>query len=229
MTVQNARSRLESIEKQLTDLSALKSTGLPNTTSQDIVSLTRGGHLECVWWEFRQPNKHSEPINKPLVDEIMDFPEIIYRNNNYVANLYATANNENKNVIFIQQFYIPKQYYNIFSILFNVIIILYILEWKGWIKVNLRRVELNWLSWIEFDGLNWIELNWNVLSCVGLDWVGLGWVESNWIEKGGIRPHFGWVDWIELELLFENSNGNKVTVIVVVRFILVGLKNLLPN
>ena len=40
----------------------------------------------------------------------MDFPDIIYRNNNYVENLHATGNNENKNMIFIQQFYIPKQY-----------------------------------------------------------------------------------------------------------------------
>ena len=30
--VQNARSRLESIEEQLTELSALKGTDLPNTT-----------------------------------------------------------------------------------------------------------------------------------------------------------------------------------------------------
>ena len=38
----------------------------------------------------------------------MDFPDIIYRDNNYVENLHATGNNENKNIIFIQQFYIPK-------------------------------------------------------------------------------------------------------------------------
>ena len=47
--------------------------------------------------------------NKPLVDQIMYFPGIIYRNNNYVENLHATGNNENKNIIFIQQFYVPKQ------------------------------------------------------------------------------------------------------------------------
>ena len=51
----------------------------------------------------------SEPIDEPLVDEIMDFPDNIYRNNNYVKNLHATGNNENKNVIFIQQFYMSKQ------------------------------------------------------------------------------------------------------------------------
>ena len=67
------------------------------------------GHLECVLWEFRQPNIHSEPINKPLVDELVDFPDIIYRNTNYVENLLATGINENKNTIFIRQFYIPKQ------------------------------------------------------------------------------------------------------------------------
>ena len=39
----------------------------------------------------------------------MDFPDIIFRNNNYVENLHAMGNNENKNIIFIQQFYIPKQ------------------------------------------------------------------------------------------------------------------------
>ena len=44
-----------------------------------------------------------------IVDEIKDFPDIIYRNNNYVKNLHATGNNENKNIMFIQQFYIPKQ------------------------------------------------------------------------------------------------------------------------
>ena len=27
----------------------------------------------------------------------MDFPDIIYRNNNYVENLHAAGNNENKN------------------------------------------------------------------------------------------------------------------------------------
>ena len=69
-----------------------------------------GGHLECVLWEFRQPNTHSEPINKPLVDEIMDFPDIIYRNNNYVENLHATGNNENKNIISKQHFNKSKQY-----------------------------------------------------------------------------------------------------------------------
>ena len=39
----------------------------------------------------------------------MDFPDIIYRNNNYVENLHATGNNENKNIIFTQNFYIVKQ------------------------------------------------------------------------------------------------------------------------
>ena len=73
------------------------------------VPLTMDRHLECVSWEFRQPNTNFEPINEPLVDEIMDFVDIIYRNNNYVENLHATGNNENKNIIFIQQFYIPKQ------------------------------------------------------------------------------------------------------------------------
>ena len=38
----------------------------------------------------------------------MDFPDIICRNNNYVKILHATGNNENKNINFIQQFYIPK-------------------------------------------------------------------------------------------------------------------------
>ena len=42
----------------------------------------------------------------------MDFPDIIYRNNNYVENLHAAGNNENKYMIFIQQFYIPKQICN---------------------------------------------------------------------------------------------------------------------
>ena len=109
MSVQNARSRLERIEDQLTDLSALKSTdyyGKLPTTSQGKVPLTTGGYLECVLWEFRQPHTHSGPI----VDEIMDFPGIIYRNNNYVENLRATGNNENKSIIFIQQFYISKQH-----------------------------------------------------------------------------------------------------------------------
>ena len=82
------------------------------TTSQGIVPPTTDGHLECLLREFRQPNTHSEPINKPLVDEIMDFPDIIHRNNNYVENLHATGNNENINIIFIQQFYIPEQYPN---------------------------------------------------------------------------------------------------------------------
>ena len=79
------------------------------TKSQDIVPLTTGGHLECVLWKFHQPNKHSEPINKPLVDEIMNIPDTIYRNNNNMENLHATGNNESKKIIFIQQFYIPKQ------------------------------------------------------------------------------------------------------------------------
>ena len=78
------------------------------TVSQGIVPLTTGGYVECVLWEFRQPNTHSEPINKPLVDEIMDFPDIIYQNNNYVENLHATDNNKNKNIILVQQLYIPK-------------------------------------------------------------------------------------------------------------------------
>ena len=51
---------------------------------------------------------HSEPINKSLVDEIMDFSNTIHRNNNYVEILHAMANKDNKNIIFIQQFYIPK-------------------------------------------------------------------------------------------------------------------------
>ena len=38
----------------------------------------------------------------------MDFRDINYRNNKYVDNLHATGNNENKNIIFIQQFSIPK-------------------------------------------------------------------------------------------------------------------------
>ena len=54
-------------------------------------------------------NTHSEPINKPLIDEIMDFLDIIHWNNNDLKNLHATGNNENKTIIFIQQFYIPKQ------------------------------------------------------------------------------------------------------------------------
>ena len=53
-------------------------------------------------------NTHSESINKLLLDEIMNFPDIC-RNNNYLENLHATGNNENKNIIVIQQFYIPKQ------------------------------------------------------------------------------------------------------------------------
>ena len=65
-------------------------------TSQGIVPLTTDGHLKCILWEYRQPNTHSEPINKQFVDEIMDFPDIIYRNNNYAENLHATGNNENK-------------------------------------------------------------------------------------------------------------------------------------
>ena len=40
----------------------------------------------------------------------MDFFDIIYRNNNYVENLHVTGNEENKNIIFIQQFCAPKQY-----------------------------------------------------------------------------------------------------------------------
>ena len=80
-----------------------------------------GGHLECVLWEFRQPNTHSEPI----VDEIMDLPDIIYRNNNYVEIVHATGNNENNNIIFIQHFYIPK---HIQIILFKSSSKLYILQ-----------------------------------------------------------------------------------------------------
>ena len=38
----------------------------------------------------------------------MDFSDIIYRNNNYVENLHTAGNNENKSIICIQQFYIPK-------------------------------------------------------------------------------------------------------------------------
>ena len=41
----------------------------------------------------------------------MDFSDIIYRNNNYMENLHAVGNNGNKNIIFLQQFYIPKQCY----------------------------------------------------------------------------------------------------------------------
>ena len=39
----------------------------------------------------------------------MDVPDIISRNNKYVENLHAASNNENKNIMFIQQFYIAKQ------------------------------------------------------------------------------------------------------------------------
>ena len=42
----------------------------------------------------------------------MGFPGVIYRENNYVENLHATGNNENKNIIFLRQFYIPKQRVN---------------------------------------------------------------------------------------------------------------------
>ena len=34
----------------------------------------------------------------------MYFPDIIYRNNNYVENLHATGNNENKNIILFNNF-----------------------------------------------------------------------------------------------------------------------------
>ena len=39
----------------------------------------------------------------------MGFLNNIYRNNNYVEILHATGNNKNKNIIFVQQFYITKQ------------------------------------------------------------------------------------------------------------------------
>ena len=58
---------------------------------------------------FGHPNTHFQPISKPIVDEILDFRDIIYRNNNYVENLHATSNNENKNIIFTQQFCVPKE------------------------------------------------------------------------------------------------------------------------
>ena len=113
MSVQNARSRLESIEEQLTQLSAPTCRILRKITyyvTEDS-SVYKGGHLQCVLWEFQQPNTHSEPI-EPLIDEIMDFRDIIYRSNNYVKNLHATGNNENKNTIFIHQFYICQQMAN---------------------------------------------------------------------------------------------------------------------
>ena len=116
MSVQIARSRLESVEEQLTHLSDLK-TPTCRILRKIICYVT--GHssaynggipiIECLLWEFRQRNTHSETINKLLIDEIMDFSDIIYRNNNYLENLYATGNNENKNMIFVQQLYIPKQ------------------------------------------------------------------------------------------------------------------------
>ena len=65
------------------------------TASQGIVPLTTDRHLECVLSEFRYPNTHSEPINKPLVDEILDFPDIIYRNID-MEPLHVTGDNENK-------------------------------------------------------------------------------------------------------------------------------------
>ena len=80
------------------------------TTSRGIDLLTRGEHLECILWKFRQAGTFSEPINKPLVDEIMDFTDIVYRNYNYVENVHVTGNNEYENMIFIQQFYTPKQW-----------------------------------------------------------------------------------------------------------------------
>ena len=58
---------------------------------------------------------HSEPIKKTLVGKIMDLPDVIYLNNNYVDKLHATGNNENKNIIFIQQFYIPKHFQHIYK------------------------------------------------------------------------------------------------------------------
>ena len=45
----------------------------------------------------------------------MDLLDIIYQNNNYVESLQATGNNEKKNMIFIQHFYILKQQWNIQS------------------------------------------------------------------------------------------------------------------
>ena len=45
----------------------------------------------------------------------MDFPFIIHRNNNYVENFHATGYNENKNIIFLQQFtYLNNLHYAIF-------------------------------------------------------------------------------------------------------------------
>jgi len=58
------------------------------------------------------PTKHSF---RTLVAEIMDLPDIIHRNNNYVENLHATGNNENRNIIFMQQFYKHKQLSSITS------------------------------------------------------------------------------------------------------------------
>ena len=107
MNVLNARSRLESIEEQLTNLSALKSTGLPNTTENYLLrhayngraSRTRNMGISATKHAFRTDCRRN-----------YNFPDIIYRNNNYVENVHVTGNNENKNIIFIQQFYIPKQH-----------------------------------------------------------------------------------------------------------------------
>ena len=99
----NARSRIEgNVETCVVHLSELhtenasETFGKLPTTSRGKIPFTTGEYLECKLWKFRQPNTHSEPINKPLVNEIMDFPDIINRNNNYVENLHSMSNNENK-------------------------------------------------------------------------------------------------------------------------------------
>ena len=95
MSVQNARSRLESIEEQLTHCRILR-------------KITYYVTKHSSAYNGRTPWMRIMGINKPLVDEIIDFPDIIYQNNNYVENLHATGNNVNKNIIFVHQFYIPK-------------------------------------------------------------------------------------------------------------------------
>ena len=88
--------------EQLTHLNELHTENASETfgklpaTSCGKIPFTTGGYVECTFWKFRQPNTHSEPINKPFVDEIMNFPEIIYRNDNYMEILRSTGNNENK-------------------------------------------------------------------------------------------------------------------------------------
>ena len=96
MSVQNTRSRLESIEEQLTNLSALKP---PSCRILQKITYYVTGHSFAYngltprmrIMGISAINTHSEPINKPLVDEIMDFLDIIYQDNNYVKNLHATA------------------------------------------------------------------------------------------------------------------------------------------